>query len=150
MEAQKMGIQLTPEEKFEVFGPDYRESWETEAEQTWGDGDPWKESRRRTGGYRKEDWQRIKAESGALDERMVQALADGLAPGSGRAMDLAEAHRRHITEHYYPCGHEIHRGLAAMYLADPRFTAVYEQLAPGLARWLHDAIIANAGRAESR
>ena len=150
MEAEKMGIQLTPEEKFEVFGPDYRETWEAEAEQAWGDGDPWKQSRRRTGGYRREDWQRIRTEADGLNERMAQAVTAGLAPGSGEAMDLAEVHRRHITEHYYTCGYEIHRGLAAMYLADPRFTATYEQLAPGLAHWLHDAIIANAERAAVR
>lgn len=33
MEAQKLGISLTPEEQFEVFGPDYRgEEWTAEAE----------------------------------------------------------------------------------------------------------------------
>ena len=57
-----MGIQLTPEEKFEVFGKDYQESWEGEAEQRWGDTDAWKESQRRTARYSKEDWQRIQAE----------------------------------------------------------------------------------------
>jgi hypothetical protein len=33
-----------------------------------------------------------------------------------------------------------------MYLADPRFTATYEKIAPGLAQYLHDAIVANAAR----
>src|SRR5689334_18891732 len=38
MEAQKLGISLTPEEQFEVFGPDYRgEEWAAEAEHRWGD-----------------------------------------------------------------------------------------------------------------
>jgi hypothetical protein len=37
-------------------------------------------------------------------------------------------------------------GLAEMYLADPRFTATYEKIAPGLAQYLHDAIKANAAR----
>lgn len=31
-----------------------------------------------------------------------------------------------------------------MYVADPRFTAYYEAIAPGLARYVHDAIVANA------
>ncbi|MFE4605234.1 MerR family transcriptional regulator [Kitasatospora indigofera] len=148
MEAERMGHRLTPEEKFEVFGADYQESWEEEAEQKWGGTDAWKESRRRTTRYGKADWQRIKDELDALNERLVRAMAAGLAPDGGEAMDLAEAHRGHITDNFYDCGYQIHRGLAAMYLADPRFTATYEQLAPGLARWLHDAIIANADRAE--
>ena len=85
---------------------------------------------RRTGGYRKADWQRVKAEMDDLNERLVRALSAGLAPDATEAMDLAEAHRGHITANFYDCGYEIHRGLAAMYLADPRFTATYEQLAP--------------------
>lgn len=40
----------------------------------------------------------------------------------------------------------VHVGLAEMYLADPRFTATYEKIAPGLAQYLHDAIKANATR----
>ncbi|MFC9325217.1 MerR family transcriptional regulator [Kitasatospora sp. NPDC057015] len=149
MEARTMGTQLTPEEKFEVFGADYREEWEEEAEQRWGDTEAWKQSQRRTGGYRKADWQRVKAEMDVLNERLVRAVSAGLAPDAAEAMDLAEAHRGHITANFYDCGYGIHRGLAAMYLADPRFTATYERLAPGLARWLHDAIIANADRAEA-
>ena len=31
-----------------------------------------------------------------------------------------------------------------MYLADPRFTAHYESQQPGLAKYIHDAIMANA------
>jgi len=33
-----------------------------------------------------------------------------------------------------------------MYIADPRFTATYEKIHPGMARYLHDAIKANAAR----
>jgi hypothetical protein len=37
MEAQKMGISLTPQEQFEVFSADYRGAeWAAEAEQWWG------------------------------------------------------------------------------------------------------------------
>lgn len=59
-------------------------------------------------------------------------------------MDLAEVHRQHICDNFYDCTFEIHRGIAGMYVADPRFTATYEELAPGLAQWLHDAMLANA------
>ncbi|WP_441251413.1 MerR family transcriptional regulator [Kitasatospora sp. McL0602] len=150
MEAKKMGIQLSPEEKFEVFGPDYQESWETEAEQRYGDSDAWKESQRRTGRYSKADWERIKAEGEVFNQRLASALTAGLAPGSAEAMDLAEEHRQQIVDNYYDCTYEIHRCLAAMYVGDPRFTATYEAVAPGLAQWLHDAIIANADRATGR
>jgi hypothetical protein len=70
----------------------------------------------------------------------------GKPADSPEAMDGAEAHRRQIDEAFYPCSYEMHVGLAEMYLADPRFTATYEKIAPGLAQYLHDAIKANAAR----
>jgi hypothetical protein len=42
----------------------------------------------------------------------------------------------------------MHRGLADMYLADERFTANYDNVEPGLAQYVHDAIHANADRQE--
>jgi hypothetical protein len=61
-------------------------------------------------------------------------------------MEGAEAHRLQIDRAFYPCSYQMHVGLAEMYLADPRFTATYEQIAPGLAQYVHDAIKANAAR----
>jgi hypothetical protein len=37
-------------------------------------------------------------------------------------------------------------GLAEMYIVDPRFTANYDKVRPGLAQYLHDAILASAAR----
>jgi hypothetical protein len=38
----------------------------------------------------------------------------------------------------------MHRGLAEMYVADDRFRAGYERVAPGLAQYVHDAVVADA------
>lgn len=43
----------------------------------------------------------------------------------------------------------MHRCLGAMYLAGPRLTEHYERFSPGLARFVHDAIEANASRGGS-
>ncbi len=64
-----------------------------------------------------------------------------------RATAEAEAHRQHISRYFYDCGYEIHRGLAEMYLADPRFRAHYEDRAEGLAAYFAAAIAANAAGA---
>jgi len=150
MEAQQMGISLTPEERFEVFGGEFAEKYEEyqqEAEERWGDTDAWAQSRRRVAGYTKADWQRYKAEQEDFGRRLLAAFQRGVAADSEEAMDLAEEHRRIISRWFYDCTYEIHRGLAEMYLADPRFTAYYEGIAPGLARFVSDAIRANADRA---
>lgn len=146
LEAGTMGINLTQEEKFELFGEDDPDTHAEEARQRWGDSDAYEQSRRRVKSYTKDDWARIKAEGAENERRLVEALQEGARPDGERAMDLAEEHRGQITRWFYDCTYEIHRGLAEMYVADDRFTAYYDRIAAGLAQYLHDAIRANAAR----
>lgn len=146
MEAHTLGISLTPEERFEVFGDFDPDQHAAEVEERWGDTDPYRESTRRAARYTKADWERINTQGQAAIEQVVAAMRAGLPAGSIDAMDGAEAHRRQIDDAFYPCSYEMHVGLAEMYIADPRFTATYEKIAPGLAQYLHDAIKANAAR----
>ncbi|NED16313.1 MerR family transcriptional regulator [Streptomyces sp. SID9124] len=146
MEARRMGINLTPEEKFEVFGDKDPEEYAEEAERRWGSTEAYAESQRRAARYTKEDWQRMKAEADSWNER-YDALMEAGEPADGeRATDLAEEHRLHICTWFYECDHEFHRCLGGMYVADPRFKAYYDAMRPGLAEHLRDAIEANARR----
>ena len=150
LEAHQMGISLTPEERFEVFGDVDEKQWTDyadEAERRWGGTDAWTQSQQRTRSYTKDDWVRIKTEAADLNRRFVAALADGAPADGDRAMALAEEHRGQITRFYYDCSYDIHRGLGEMYVADPRFTQQYDNQAPGLAAYIRDAIAANADRA---
>ncbi|WFB08157.1 MerR family transcriptional regulator [Streptomyces sp. LX-29] len=144
MEARAMGINLTPEEKFEVFGDHDPDRYAEEVEQRWGDTDAYHESQRRAASYTKEDWLRIKREGEELVERLAALMASGAAPDSPAARDLAEEHRSQITRYHYACSYEMHGCLAEMYVADERFTAFYDATAPGLAAFLREAILANA------
>jgi DNA-binding transcriptional MerR regulator len=146
MEARTMGIPLTPEERFDVFGDFDPDEHAAEVEERWGETDAYRDSQRRVARYTKADWERIKADGQAATDAMVAALRSGLPADSAEAMDGAEAHRRQIDEWSYSCSYDMHVGLAEMYLADPRFTATYETIAPGLAQYVHDAISANARR----
>jgi DNA-binding transcriptional MerR regulator len=148
MEAQQMGIRLTPQERFEVFGDFDPDEHAAEAEQRWGGTDAYRESQRRAASYTKDDWHRIKAETGQLYERAAGLMRSGVAAGSAAAMDLAEEHRDQISRWFYDCSYEVHRGLGEMYVADGRFTATIDAAAPGLATYLRDAILANAARHE--
>lgn len=150
MEARQMGVSLTPEERFEVFGPDadrhFGGDYAQEAEQRWGAQEPYQQSRRRTSVYSKQDWAQIKAEADGNLAAFAAASRSGATADSDEAMDLAEAHRGHITRWFYDCSYEIQSGLAEMYVADPRFTEHYEGVSPGLAQYVRDAILANAAR----
>jgi DNA-binding transcriptional MerR regulator len=147
MEARKMGIALNPDEMFEVFGDHDPTQYADEVEQRWGDTDAYKQSQRKTATYTKDDWLRIKAEGAAAEQRLAEAMAAGLPPDSPQAMDAAEAHRLQIDRWFYDLSPDMHRNLAEMYVMDPRFTKHYDDVAPGLAQYVRDAIHANADRA---
>ena len=149
MEAHTMGINLTPEERLEVFGSTDPDEHAAEAESRWGGTDAYRESVRRTSGYTKADWDRIKADGQAAVDAFVAARTAGQPADSAEAMAAAELHRRQISDWFYDCSYEIHLGLAEMYVADPRFSATYEQLGEGMARYVRDAIVANAARRQA-
>lgn len=146
MEADKMGISLTPEERFEVFGDQDPAQYADEAHERWGETDAYRQSQSRTRAYTKADWLAIKAEAADITNGFADAMRRGDASDSTSAMDLAERHRQHITRWFYDCPPRFHQGLADMYVADERFAATYNQVAAGLAQYIHDAIHANAAR----
>lgn len=146
MEARTTGIDLTPEERFEVFGDHDPERYAEETERRWSGTEAYAESRRRTARRALADWQRMRAESDDLNARYAALVADGVPPAAPAAMDLAEEHRRHIGRWFYECPYPAHRCLGEMYVGDARFTAYYEALGAGVAAHLNAAIAANAER----
>jgi len=146
IDAEETGIMLTREEMLEVFGDFDPTEHEAEVQDRWGDTDAYKESARRTARYTKDDWKTIKAEQEANGARFVAALEAGVPADSDEAADIAEEARLLIDKRFYPLSHEMHVNLGEMYIADERFTATYEAMADGLARYVRDAIIANARR----
>ncbi|GAA4947927.1 hypothetical protein HD597_002194 [Nonomuraea thailandensis] len=139
-------LNLTAEDRAELFGDFDPDEHAAEAEQRWGGTEAWADATRRSSSYTKEDWKRIKAEAGEISTRLADALRSGAPADGDLAMDLAEEHRAHISRWFYACTYEIHRGLGEMYVSDPRFTASLDATAPGLAAYLQTAITANAQR----
>lgn len=145
LEARTMGMALTPEEQFEVFGTDkVGGEWAAEAEGRWGDTDAWRESQRRAATYTKEDWAELKSQSDAALRAYADAMTTGVPAASEHAMALAEGNRRFISHWFYDCSYTMQCSLAEMYITDERFRATYDSVAPGLAQYVHDSIIANA------
>ena len=147
MEEEK---EMDKTEMFEGLEEFDHEQYREEAEQRWGDTDAYKESMRRTRQYGKNDWARIKQEGEDVMAGLADLLADGAQAAGRAAMDLAEEHRCHIDRWFYPCSHGMHRGLAEMYTADPRFMEYFEKRGEGLAAFVQDAIKANAARMRNR
>lgn len=147
MEACQMGISLSPEEQFEIFGTDQLEERTREAGERWGGTEAFRQSQRRTAAYTRDDWIAIKHEADENVRGFVEALRAGEPAVGPVAGQLAEAHRRHISRWFYECDSQRHTSLAGLYVSDPRFAERWEKIAPGLSRYIHDAILAGARRA---
>jgi DNA-binding transcriptional MerR regulator len=142
--AHEKGTAMKEESMFDGFDA---AQYEDEARERWGHTEAYRESARRTAAYGDDEWRAIKAESDGVIDAFVALLADGAPPDGAAARAVAERHRRQISRWFYECSPEMHRGLAEMYVSDPRFTKTYEDRAAGLAAFVHDAIVANSAPA---
>lgn len=147
LEAHDMSINLTPEERLEVFGENDPSKYSTEASERWGDTEAYRVARERVKRYTKEDWKRVMAEAEAIEAAFAEAFLAGEPADGAISMDLAERARLQIDSAYYPLSHEMHANLADLYIEDARFAEHYDKRAAGLAQYVHDAIDANVARA---
>ncbi|GES32322.1 MerR family transcriptional regulator [Streptomyces angustmyceticus] len=150
MEVQQTGVELTPEERFEVFGEvTFDLTYATQAHLKWQHRESYRHSMARAAAHSKEDWAAIMAEAAAWRRRLTAAF-DAEEPADGtRAMDLAEEHRQHLARWFTPCPTDVHGRIADGFVTDPRAFALIvpaTEQRPGLAPYLHTAIHANAVR----
>lgn len=122
---------------FDGFDPTEHEA---EVVERWGETDAYKESARRTKGYTKADWERIKAEAQAQGIRLRDLMLAGKPVTDPDVQACVEEHREHITRWFYPCSKAMQKQLGAMYVADPRFKANLDKIADGYAQYLSQAI----------
>ena len=75
----------------------------------------------------------------AYEEKLKIALETG-SPAGDLAQDACDLHRQWLCVFYPAYNKEYHKGLGEMYVADERFRANYDKLAPGCADFFRDAI----------
>jgi DNA-binding transcriptional MerR regulator len=131
---------------FNGFNP---AQYEDEVQQRWGTTEAFAESQKRTTRYTPDDWKAQQAEQAAVYHDAYTMLKAGQQASSTEAMDIAERHRLSIDRWFYPCSHEMHRGLASMYESDDRFRQSIDTHGEGLTAFLAEAIRANAARARN-
>lgn len=118
--AQEQGKELTVSEKIDHFGKDYHK----EAEHRWGDTPEWAQSQQAQANMRAGDWADVKREQEELIVALAKAKAAGVQPGSDRAQELVEQHRKSIAR-FYEVTPDKQLILARMYVEDPRFEKTY-------------------------
>lgn len=146
IEAERQGIEMSTDEKLEIFGEFDPEAHADEATARWSRTDAYKQSAGRTGSYARADWEKVGEENRQINEALLALMDAGHPATHSDAMDLAEAHRNHISTLFYECSYEIHAGLGEMYLADERFRTNIDKAGEGLAEYLAAAIAANVAR----
>lgn len=142
-EANAVNTPLTPEDRAEIFGTEWQESWQTEAEERWGGTPQWAQSQQRSASMSKEDWRRVKAGTDTLNADLAAAARAGLDPAAPDAAALVARHRASISA-FYDCTRSMQVLLARMYRQDPRFSETYESIEPGLTEWIVAAVEADA------
>ncbi|WP_059005625.1 MerR family transcriptional regulator [Streptomyces specialis] len=135
------GERLMPEEVLDGF--DHTE-YEQEVTERWGrdayvNGDRWWRS------LTEDEKRDFKAEQAAISADFASAFRAGKAPDDDTVQDIA---RRHCDWLSGPV--RVSRsyviGLGELYVADPRFTTLYDQHTPGTAEFVRDALTVYAER----
>ncbi len=144
--ARSLGITLTARERLEVFGSTTLEDNAARAADTWAGTDSWNQRRDRVAGYSRHDWMTLRHEQATIHQSLLDAKNAGSRPDDPAVMDLAESHRQHVNHWFHDCDYDLHRQMAATFLANQRIGRNFDDMAPGLSGYVHDAIIANADR----
>ena len=90
-------------------------------------------------GLTQEQYEESKRLSLAVEETLKSAFDTG-NPAGELAQKACDLHRQWLCILYPKYSKEYHKGLGEMYVADERFRANYDKLAPGCTEFLRDAI----------
>ena len=134
---------MTDKEKFEG----YKEKMLRENEENFGE-----EIRKKYGeavvaaSHRKfknmtlEQGKEVEELSHKLNHLLREAFEQG-NPAGKTAQEACALHKKWLGYFWDSYSKEAHKGLAQMYVDDPRFAKYYDIIAPGCARFLRDAIL---------
>jgi DNA-binding transcriptional MerR regulator len=142
LKSMKGDMVMTDKEKFDGF----KQKLVDENEATYG-----KEIREKYGeeaversntkllGTSRAQYAQLEELSREVNETLKAAFEQG-DPAGELAQKACELHKRWLLYYWDQYSKEAHMGLGEMYVSDPRFTAYYDQIAPGLAVFLRDAL----------
>jgi hypothetical protein len=123
-----------PENLFEGFDAS---QYEDEARERWPK--EYEQSKRFTDGLSTDDTNRMQQEFTDQMVRMAELRAAGVPVRDERVQDEVDALHRSVSRMWTPNAAAF-AGLGRMYVDDPRFTATYDRVSPGLAEYYRDAM----------
>ncbi len=131
---------MTQEDTFSAFNdPDYLK-YKDEVEQRWGNSDAYKQSQERMKKMTKADIDKLKADGIIFVKKLAEVFTSGVPFSDPKMQELMDQQYNSLRTWYEP-SYELFKGLAQMYVDDPRFTVYYDKQAVGLAAYVRDAMI---------
>lgn len=113
--------------------------YEEETKERWGHTPQYAESQKKWKSYTKEQKEAIKAEGGRLTIRMVSTDPNATPDDPDVQAAIGEYHA-YINKYFYTCDVGFLRGLADMWVEDPRFAINYERVRQGGAAFVPEAV----------
>jgi hypothetical protein len=113
--------------------------YEEEARERWGGTPQFEESQKKWASYSNEQKEAIKAEGGRITTRMV-SKEPGSSPDDPDVQAAIGDYFAYINKYFYTCDVGFLRGLADMWVEDPRFAVNYDRIRDGGAVFARDAV----------
>lgn len=113
--------------------------YEDEVKERWGGTQQYKESQQKWSSYSEDQKVEIKQEGGRITLRMVTEDPDA-SPDDPEVQEAIGDYYDYLNQYFYSCEVEFLRGLADMWVADPRFAINYERIRKGGAAFVKDAV----------
>jgi DNA-binding transcriptional MerR regulator len=127
---------LTDHELYEGFTQEQIDRYQKEVAEKY---DPRivKESQERVRRMSKPEWQALKAEGEAINQRMAELMG---TPVANAEVQQTVARHFAMIGKFYTVTQEIYRGLAQLYVDHAEFRANYDRVRPGLAVYMQEAM----------
>jgi DNA-binding transcriptional MerR regulator len=113
--------------------------YEEETRERWGQTPQYAESQRKWSSYTKDQKEEIKAEGGEITVRIVTENPDVSADDPDVQAAVGEYYD-YLNKYFYACEVGFLRGLADMWVQDPRFAVNYERIRKGGADFVREAV----------
>lgn len=137
-------IKMSDQEKFDAFKKDTvqrnEEQYGKEIREKYGE-EVVNQSNKKILGMTKEQYDTFEASTKELNEKLAKATELG-DPASELGQEVAKLHQNWLKQ-TWPEGHynkEAHYNLSFLYVEDERFKVYYEEVAPGSAEFLNEAL----------
>ena len=130
---------MEDKELYGGFSQEELDAFQAEAKERWGNTDAYKQSAERVKNMSKEELAEIGKKSVEWTKKLATLMNED--PASKLVQDMIAEHYNNLRTFYEP-NLEIYRGLAEMYVADPRFAQYYDEYRQGLAEFMKKAMLA--------